>query len=99
MDVLHRCDHPACVRPEHLFLGTHQDNMRDMKEKGRARSGGPKSSGVNHYAAAFTATQVNEIRAASHLGCAALAARYGVSRPVMSKLLNRHTYRTSEDSP
>ena len=39
LQVLHKCDNKLCVRPDHLFLGTQQDNMDDMIAKGRQARG------------------------------------------------------------
>ncbi len=57
--VLHRCDNPACVRPEHLFLGTDRDNVHDMDRKGRRVNG--QLRGSRHPGAILTEEQVRTI--------------------------------------
>jgi hypothetical protein len=58
--VMHTCDNPPCVNPDHLVLGTKADNTRDMRRKGRARGGA--SPGETNPSAKLTAEQVAEIR-------------------------------------
>jgi len=60
MCVCHRCDTPACVNPGHLFLGTHSDNTRDMRRKGRAIDNQP--SGESNGNAKLTLAEVASIR-------------------------------------
>lgn len=58
--VLHRCDTPKCVRPDHLFLGTSSDNTRDMHAKGRWHAGNQK--GERNGRARLSDVQVAELR-------------------------------------
>lgn len=55
--VLHTCDNPACVNPEHLFLGTQLDNSLDMYEKGR-QAPSPACAGETNGRAKLSATSV-----------------------------------------
>lgn len=95
LHVLHKCDQPPCVNPEHLFLGTHADNTADMCAKGRqARVRGDTNGtrlhpervvrGESHHSAKLTEEQVRAIRAAEGLSHQCLADAYGVSRPHIS---------------
>jgi len=101
--VLHRCDTPACVRPDHLFVGTKADNTADMMAKGRNRNGsvvGMTRRG-NHYelqargekigAAKMTADSVRNLRTdrAGGLTMAQLADKYGLSMATVHSIVHR----------
>lgn len=60
--VLHRCDNPACVNPDHLFLGTQTDNLKDMRQKGRQGKNVQYPRGEDSYLARVTEKDVREIR-------------------------------------
>lgn len=59
LHVLHKCDVKDCVNPEHLFLGTHRENMQDMVRKGRR----PKIFGTRHGMSKLTEKDILNIRA------------------------------------
>lgn len=86
MSVLHKCDKPACINPEHLFLGTQLDNMRDARRKGRTRSTfGIETRGENNRAARLSESDVLKIRRASGI-YDEIAQVFGVSGSTVSRI-------------
>lgn len=88
--VCHKCDTPACCNPDHLFLGTQGDNIRDMQMKGRARNTPRKGS--KHHSAKLTEADVVAIRA-SHSDASLLAAQYDVTSTSIYLIKARKTWR------
>ena len=88
-NILHRCDTPSCVNPDHLFLGTRSDNMQDMQEKGRCNY----LSGGKSHMAKLTDEDVRSIRenyrGEKHSDVAKI---YCVHRTTISNILNRKTW-------
>ena len=105
LSVLHRCDNPPCVNPNHLFLGTQQDNNADRHNKGRSRGGLPighsfAPKGEQHPKAKLSWLIVDEIRKlnSAHFGQrgfgrTALAKRFGVAKNAVAGIVTGRTWR------
>ncbi len=106
--VLHHCDNRICVNPDHLFLGTHQDNMADKVQKGRQARGEshgaythPESRrrGELNGRAKLTAENVTEIRrryawyGKGGETLKELAKEFGVTFILISKIINKKLWK------
>ena len=81
MQVCHKCDTPACVNPDHLFIGTGLDNMRDKVRKGRLR--------VRHK---LNPSQVNAIRLDERPN-PVIARHYGINRGQVWRIKTRRAWK------
>lgn len=92
LDVLHTCDNPPCVRPDHLFLGTGTDNIRDAQRKGRLVGAG---KGEQHHRAVLTDDDVRSIRRRFEAGTPMrqMAVEYRVSAVSIWSVIRRKTWK------
>lgn len=84
--VCHDCDNPPCVNPDHLWVGTHQDNMRDRDAKGR----GYDRRGERNGRAKISDDAVDAIKAAWEQRDASqteLARAHGISQAQVSRIV------------
>lgn len=90
LEVCHKCDNPACVRLDHLFLGTHTENMRDMASKGRGVT--PDVRGERHGAAKITTAQAlaifNDPRTQTEI-----AADYCIAQSLVSQIKRKKVWK------
>lgn len=91
LHVLHKCDNPCCINPTHLFLGTHQDNMRDKTLKGRVVA----HRGSAHARSKVTEADVVEIRKlkANKVPRIDIANRFGISKANVDDITTRNTWK------
>jgi len=102
--VLHQCDNPSCVNPDHLFLGTNSDNSSDMVRKGRQASGQRNGClthpekvrrGEKHVRAKLTESDVLKIRSEYASGNGTMkhfALQYGVSVRCIFFVIHRRNW-------
>lgn len=92
--VLHKCDNPACVNIEHLFLGTHQENMTDRDKKGRFVT----LRGSQNGSSILNEDDVREIRQKIKSGATdcTLGKEYGVTAENISHIRKNKTWRHVE---
>ncbi len=92
--VLHKCDNRRCVNVDHLFLGTYEDNAKDMRNKGRDTYG--DNFGENNGQAVLTTEEVLEIRqmlASNFHTSTEIGAMFGVTRAAVNSIKSRRTWR------
>jgi hypothetical protein len=92
MHVLHKCDTPPCVNPDHLWLGTHQDNITDMMLKGRQGV----NRGTKNGNAKLTEADVQQIReryAQGGIRQVDLGKQFNVTQVIVSEIVLRKIWR------
>jgi hypothetical protein len=99
MVVMHTCDNPPCVNPDHLRLGTVADNNRDRHSKGRSKNlftsddshPAKVQRGQAHWRAKLSDDDVRAIRSRHALGepQAAIAAHFDINAATVSRIVRR----------
>lgn len=93
MNVLHKCDIRCCVNPDHLFIGTQDDNMKDCARKGRIKS--PSLNGERNPMSKLNDEQVLTIRGmAKKIPQSHIAKFFDVSKMTISRIVRMKSWKT-----
>jgi hypothetical protein len=90
LEVCHSCDNTRCVNPQHLFLGTHLENMIDMKLKGRGNT--RPICGEQHIHSKLTEKQIKQIRITPGTQ-QSIAQEYKISQALVCKIKHNQCWK------
>ena len=91
--VMHACDNPRCVNPDHLSVGTKSENTLDAVRKGRWKAIPPLHCGEDQHSSKLTAEAVRLIRDNPQISTKELAIRYGTNVTSIQKVRSRKTWK------
>ena len=95
--VLHSCDNPSCVNPDHLWLGTKKDNRTDCESKGRAKLFGSKDAkkGEENNKTKLKESDVILIRSLKKEGKSfdELAQKFSIKKVTVRQIIHRKTWK------
>lgn len=97
-EVCHKCDNPSCINPDHLFIGTRQDNINDRERKGR----NVVKVGEEQARSKLTKKNVKDARwERAYVGTSyqKLADKYGVSKKTIQNAINGATWKCVQYVP
>lgn len=86
--ICHSCDNPPCCNPAHLFLGSHSDNMKDAKAKGRI------SHGISHFLTELTEDDIRQIRylGQTNISHKDIGKRFDITRMSVNDIIHKRTW-------
>jgi hypothetical protein len=90
LQVLHKCDNPSCINPDHFFFGTNDDNVADKMAKGRNGC----ARGERNGASTLTAPIVSQIRLDRTNGAkySSMSSKYGIPPNYLCKIVTRQRW-------
>ena len=90
--VCHHCDNPICVNPAHLFIGSQDDNMKDMAAKGRRKGRGIGEDNGRAKITKEIAEEIKSLYATSGLSQQKIADKFSISQPHVSEIVRGVTW-------